>query len=159
MLKGMGALLLLGSALWLGLRLSAREQERLRQTEGLLLLLRHIRACIVCFADPIEEIYRRFQNRALEECGFLPALRTHGFAYALRVCDGLAQGDEVQTALASFADGVGKSNTREQAALCDYTVAVMEAALHRRQEEAPRRARLARGLALCGALALLVLLV
>ncbi|MBQ8351154.1 MAG: hypothetical protein IJY20_03810 [Clostridia bacterium] len=159
MLQIIGGGLLLGSFSYFGHYLAGLEGRRVRQMEGFLLLVRHVRTGIVCFAEPMEEIYRRFENEALETCGFLPALREGGFASALHVCrDRLYIGAEEGRALAAFAREVGKSYSREQAAVCDYTIGELEAALRRHQEEAPRRARAARSLAVCGGLALLILL-
>jgi stage III sporulation protein AB len=155
----LGALLLLGSFGYVGYTLVYMEHQRVRQTEGVLLLLRHIRNGIVCFAFPIEEIYAGFQNESLEACGFLPALRQGGFAHALQVCRHSLwlEAEELRT-LSAFAGEVGKSYSHEQARLCDYTAGEIEQALHRRREEAPRRARAAASLALCAGLALLILL-
>jgi stage III sporulation protein AB len=155
----LGALLLLGSFGYVGYALVGVEHRRVRQTEGFLLLLRHIRNGIVCFSAPIEEIYAGFQNESLEECGFLPALRQGGFAYALQACRHslLLEAEELHT-LSAFAGEVGKSYSREQASICDYTMGELEQALRHRREEAPRRARAAASLALCAGLALLILL-
>ena len=153
-----GALLLVGTFGYIGYHFSVMEGRRVRQTEGFLLLLRHIRTGIVCFSNPIEDIYRSFTNPALEACGFLPALRTGGFAHALRVCrESLYMEEEEWHTLLAFSEEVGKSYSHEQAAICDYTIAEMEKALHCRQEEAPRRARAARSLTGGGGLMLLLL--
>lgn len=159
MLQPIGALFLIGASFYLGYHFSVMEGRRVRQSEGFVLLLRHIRAGIVCYASPLGEIYAGFENRALEICGFLPALRAGGFAHALRLCrDRLYIEGEELCCLAAFAGQVGQGYTAEQAGLCDYTIAVMERALQRRQEEAPRRARAARSLTVCGGLMLLLLL-
>ena len=159
MLRVIGSLLLLGSFTYLGCHMAGVEGRRVRQTEGFLLLLRHVRTGIVSFANPIQQIYGSFANEALESCGFLAALRTGGFAHALRACrDGLFLEDEELRTLATFAGEVGKSYSREQAVICDYTIGELEAALRRHREQAPRRARAAGSLAVCGGLALLILL-
>ena len=159
MLKLMGGVLLLGCFSYIGYYVAGMEGRRVRQAEGFLLLLRHIRAGIVCFADPLAEIYHRFENEALEACGFLAALREGGFLHALHACrDCLYITAEEVRILHAFGSEVGKSNTREQAGACDYAIGELEGALRRHREEAPRRARAARSLAVCGGLALLILL-
>lgn len=154
-----GSLLLIGTFGYLGYYFSMMEGRRVRQTEGFLFLLRHIRTGIVCFANPVEDIYSGFENPALETCGFLPALRTGGFAHALYACrERLYLEEEELRTLHAFSEEVGKSYSHEQAVICDYTIGEMEKALQRRQEEAPRRARAARSLTMCGGLMLLLLL-
>ena len=159
MLQWIGGALLFGSACCLGWHYAGIEEGRVRQTEGFLLLVRHIRTRIVCFCDPIERIYADFQNPALEACGFLPAMRAGGLADALQACkDRLYIGEEEMRTLAAFGAELGKSDTTAQAAVCDYTMKEIEAVLHRRKEEAPRRARAARSLGVCGGLARVILL-
>lgn len=160
MARGIGALLLLGCSFYLGACLAAVEKWRVRQYEGFLLFVRHIRNSITCFQTPIEEIYAAFANVALERCGLLPALRAGcNLPAALHRCrDSLYVEAEEWRTLSAFASEVGKSYTQEQARICDYTIKELEAALHRQKEEGPRRARGARALAVCGGLALLILL-
>lgn len=160
MARGIGAFLLLGCSLYLGACLAGVEKWRVRQYEGFLLLVRHIRNGITCFQTPIDKIYAGFANAALERCGLLSALRAGAdLPTALQRCrDELYIEAEAWRTLSAFADEVGKSYTQEQAKLCDYTIKELEAALHRQKEEAPRRARGARALAVCGGLALLILL-
>ena len=158
MLQIVGSLLLLGSSAAIGWQLARREIERVQHTEGLLLLLRHIRTGIVCYANPITDIYAGFQHPGLERCGFLPCLRSRGFLQALDTCGRLRVDAEDMRTLRAFAAAVGRGFSRDQAAICDYTIAALERSLACRQGEAPRRARAAGALSLCGGLMLLLLL-
>ena len=159
MLQIVGSILLLGSSAAVGWQLARVEMDRVQHTEGLLLLLRHIRTGIVCYANPITDIYKDFQNPALERCGFLPCLRSGGLLQALDACGNRlhVDGEDMRT-LRSFAASVGRGFSRDQAAICDYTIAALERSLTHRQGEAPRRVRAAGALSVCGGLMLLLLL-
>ena len=67
-------------------------------------------------------------------------------------------GGEELAILTAFAEGVGRSYSAEQIALCDYTLRELEKALARRREEAPKRTRVLRTLSLVGGLMLVILL-
>lgn len=159
MLRITGVLLLAGLTLYLCLFFTGVEGRRVRQCEGFLLLLRHIRAQITCFRTPIEQIYAGFENEALRQAGFLAALQKGGFSPALADCRAqlLLEAEEYKL-LHAFGQEVGRSLTGEQAALCDYTIAELEKALAHRREEAPRRIRAARSLTLTGGLMLILVL-
>lgn len=159
MLQLIGAAGLISLALYLAVALSKMEMRRVRQMEGLLLLVRHIRGEIACFRTPVADIYASFQNEALAECGFLAALRERGFYSALMAGrETLYLGGEELAILTAFAEGVGRSYSAEQIALCDYTLRELEKALARRREEAPKRTRVLRTLSLVGGLMLVILL-
>lgn len=155
----MGAALLLALSLYFCRSLARMEQGRVRQTEGILLLLRSLRTHIACFRTPTDEIYAAFENPALAEIGFLATLREAGLAEALsQHAKQLYLDEEELKLLSSFAEELGKSYCDDQLALCDYAQAQMEAALARRRAEAPARTRATRSLVLTGGLMLILVL-
>lgn len=159
MLQLIGAAGILSLAVYLSIVLSVMEARRVRQIEGLLLLVRHIRGEIACFRTPVGDIYATFHNEALAECGFLAVLRESGFSAALATGrETLYLAEEELATLTAFAEGVGRSYSAEQVALCDYTERELEKALAKRREEAPKRTRVLRTLSLVGGLMLVVLL-
>lgn len=159
LLRALGMLVLFGVSLCLCRTVSRVERGRVRQAEGFLLLLRHIRTQIACFRTPVGEIYAGFENRALASCGFLAALRRDGFAAALRECrPGLYLGSEELALLAAFGDEVGKSYCEEQLALCDYTVGELESLFTKRRDEESGRTRVAHSLVITGSLMLILIL-
>ena len=159
MLKIFGILLLCGLFGYFAFDYTRHQQKRLYQTEGFLLLLRWLRGQISCYSLPISEAVAGFENKALEECGFLPRLRTDGFPVALGSCrDSLSVTKETERMLSAFAEGVGKSYREEQIALCDFTIGELEAAVHHVRQECPKQARLGRSLLISGGLALILVL-
>ncbi len=131
----------------------------MRQCEGFLLLVRHIRAEIAGFRAPLDEALSRFENDTLEEAGVLSLARERGLSSAIRSCrDGLLlDGGEIECLLC-FAEGVGRGYTEEALALCTRTEGTLASALEKRKGEAPARARAGQALLLFGGLSLLLLL-
>lgn len=153
-----GAALIFAVSAALAAVFSRAETVRVRQYEGMLLLLRKIRTEIACFRTPTAAIYARFENDALAAAGFLPVLRQRGFSAALDDAGErlLLDGEDMRT-LGAFAAGLGRSYPAEEIARCDRAIAELSAAYDRRRREAPGRARAALSLWLCGG-AMLVLL-
>ncbi len=159
MLQLIGAIGVMALSAYLAFSFSKMEGKRVRQIEGFLLLIRHIRAEIACFRTPVADIYAGFSHAALAECGFLESLRERGFSAALAAGQGeLYLEEEEMATLSAFGEGVGRSYSGEQIALCDYTIGELEKALSRRREEAPKRARVLRTLSIAGGLMLVILL-
>lgn len=155
----LGSLLLVGLSLYGCYSFSLLEEKRVRQTEGFLLLLRYMRTRISCFRTAREDIYASFENRALSECGFLCALRAHGFAAALeRMRPQLYLDEEELLLLSSFGEELGQGYSEEEVILCEGAIKEMEQAMEKRRSEAPRRTRVAHSLVMTGGLALVFLL-
>lgn len=160
-IKTIGAVLLLCITVYLCVAFTWNEARRLRQLEGLLLLLRTVRGQISCFRTPVDRIYASFENEALERCGFLPALRQTGdFTQALEaVGPRLLMPEEEARLLSSFGLELGGTYRDEQVAACDYYISELENCFARRREERPRRLRLGRSLLLTGGLMLILVFI
>lgn len=154
-----GSLFLLAFGLLLSRGLVRAEEDRVRQTEGFLLLLRHARTSISCFRTPLRDIWQSFENRALAECGFLPLLQRDGFSAALIAASPhLYLGKEDLRLLTSFGYEIGKSRFEEQITLCNYTVERLEASYARCVEEVPARRRTVGTVVMTGTLMLILVL-
>ena len=160
LLKVCGALTLLILTLYLCYEATSMERRRVRQTEGFLLLLRHIRSQISCFCTPVRDILSSFENEALERSGFLCEARSGDFVSALDICkDRIYLDTEEINLLIAFGEELGKSYREEQIENCDYYIGELENLYGKRREEQPKRARLFRSLVLtCGLMVIIVFL-
>ncbi len=155
-----GAFTLLFITLYLCYEASRMEFRRLRQTEGFLLLIRHVKAQISCFCTPLAEIFAEFENSSLEAIGFTSALREGGFSYALEKCkDKIYLDTERINMLANFGEELGKSYREEQIECCDYYIGELENAYTKTRDEQPRRAKLYRSLLLTGGLMVIIVFI
>lgn len=156
-----GVLVLGAMTYYLCHSLTRFESRRIRQTEGFLLLLRHIKAMISCYRAPVREIYDGFSCRALEECGFIDALRLEGsFERAIQICrERIYLEEEEINLLTAFGRELGKSYRDEEVESCDYYIGEFERAFAGRREEHPKRVKLYRSLVITGALMLVIVLI
>lgn len=155
-----GMLFLCMTAFFLCRAIRQLEEKRIRQTEGFLLLLRHLRAMISCYRAPVREIYDGVSSPALEECGFLAVLAERGdFGAAIDSCrDRLLLRDEEIRLLSSFGRELGGSYREEEVESCSYYIGELERAYAALREEHPKRVRLSRSLVITGTLMLVILL-
>ena len=160
LLKGCGSLTLLVLTLYLCYQASSMEKRRVRQTEGFLLLLRHIKAQISCFCTPVRDIILSFENEALERAGFLCEAKKGDFVSAMSLCrDKIYLDTEEINLLLAFGEELGKSYRDEQIENCDYYIGELETLYSKRREEQPKKTRLYRSLVLsCGLMIIIVFL-
>ncbi|MFA5561730.1 MAG: stage III sporulation protein AB [Eubacteriales bacterium] len=161
LLKSFGVIVLLGMTLYLCISFSVFERRRMAQSEGFLLLVRHIKAQIACFRLPLGEIFHTFAHAELERCGFLPTLREgRDFAAALQAAaPAIWLSAEESGLLRAFAGELGRSYREEQVACCEYYAGELEQAYAQRRRDHPTRAKLYRSLFVTGALMLIIILV
>ena len=158
MLRILGILLLMAALGYLCLLHSRRETARVKQCEGLMLLVRHLRTRIGSFREPPDIALAAFQSEALEEMGFLPVARERGLASAVRAFYGAPPlPQEEWGMLATFAERLGASYTREALALCESTERALSQTLTRCREDAPARRRVGHALLIFGGLSLFLL--
>ena len=160
LLKSFGIILLLTGSLYLCFSFSQFERKRLRQCEGFLLLLRHIRAQISCFRMPIGRIYASFSTEELEQCGFLSLLRdTEDLEKALLGAKGnIWISEEEISLLKAFGRELGEGYAEEQIAVCDYYIGELEKAYGERRNGLPQQTKLYRSLFITGGLMLAIML-
>ena len=100
-------------------------------------------------------MYRSFSNSVLEDCGFLPALRSHEndevycdvWKNALRSCaKNLALGEKQLALVTEFGDCVGKSHGQIQTNNLDYYIAEMRAEIAKEKAECAKNIKLYRTL-------------
>ncbi len=160
LIKWIGIFLLAAATLYIALDLARSCRQRTRQTEAILLLIRHVRAKISCFSTPVGEILADFENEVLERSGILPSARENGLAAAVRAasergCISRAQADM----LSDMWGQLGGGYREEAVKICDYYISEFESTLSHEREEHPRMARLLRGVVLTGGAMLIIVLI
>ena len=159
LIKFIGIFLLLTATLYLSVSIARSYRQRTRQTEGILLLLRHIRAKISCFSTPMSEIFEDFDNSELERTGFLSLARDKGLSSAVE--ESLRLGYftyEQADMLMAMWNQLGDGYVDNAVGVCDYYISQFENVLSHEREEHPKMARIARGVVLTGGLMLIIVL-
>lgn len=138
-LRYLGVLLVFVASTLLGFAFAGSAGSKLRNNDGLIALIRHIRQKIGFFRSTPAEIYASFENHDLEKAGFCDALRREGLAGALERVDCFDLDENCENALRQFAGQIGKSPLGEQISACDYLLELLEAEQKRLCEEYPAK--------------------
>lgn len=124
LIKSIGACLIIASSLFYGATMIREEHRRLIIADALAEMIRYVRDHIDHFRTPIPDILDSFENKTLEDCGFLTAARERGlrviaddFPASVREAD-----RDVSAALRDFCVGIGCGYKDEELRLCDYTL-------------------------------------
>ena len=150
-----GALFLFAFFCLLGIYAGEREKQRLAECEAFSELFGYIKNQINYFLTPTKVMYRNFSNKVLEECGFLPALRSHEndevyhgiWRASLESCkkDLLVRGRCMELIL-DFGECIGKSHGQIQTNSFDYYIAEMKNIIEKEKTESEKNIRLYRTL-------------
>lgn len=114
-MKIIGAMLLVMSSALLSVTLCTEARRRVKAAAALHAMMLFITNRVECFLQPVDTILLSYENDYLEECGFLPEVRRHGFDAAL---DSVHFNTEYDSALRRFAEQSGGGYKTEQLALC-----------------------------------------
>ena len=157
-MKLFGIFLFALGALLFTARVSAGERKKGKRIEGVYLLFLHMRHAICKEGLPLSEVYARFANQALEEEGFLPALRAEGLSAALKKHPPPIS-DAALGALFLYAEGLGKRFLEEEANALESACERLVGELDGFRLALPSRLKIYRTLLLSGSGMLLLLFV
>ena len=160
MIRFLGALMIFAACTAVGFSASAMYLKRVRQLEAFVQLVSYIGAQIDGFLTPLERIYASFENRTLEECSFLVALRGQGGVAAMQICRrSLNLTKNERGELLRFFEGLGQHSAYEEARYCAYYERRIEELAKAARAEYPSKSRVCRTLGvLLGLMLALVLL-
>ena len=135
--------------------------------KGLILLFESIQFEIDTFLRPQEEIFTRFQNRDLEEIGFLPLLRQEVRSdpcFALKRCAELllAEGsftEREREMLSDFCEHFGTQSKAAQSEDCQRLLSVLREEEVREREKGKTDASVSLAGGICLGIALFILLI
>jgi hypothetical protein len=137
--------------------LNSAARLTLARIEGVLMLVRHIRSEIECFSMPLPSAFARCPHAVYEKCGYTRQSPPSSFS---ELIDGCAQLDgECLSILVRLADGLGKGYKDDQLALCDYYLELLEDRRAVLGSQLPMKMKRNGALCLCGALAVVILLI
>ena len=160
MIRLLGALMIFVSCAAIGFSASSMYSKRVRQLEAFAQLISYIGAQIDGFLMPLERIYASFENRTLEECSFLTALREEGGVAAMQICRrslNLTQNEREE--LLRFFEGLGKHSAYEETRHCTYFEKRIKELAEAARGEYPSKSKVCRTLGvLLGLMLALVLL-
>lgn len=139
----------------IGFYAGEKEKRRLAECEAFLEFFEYIKNQVNYFLTPTKVMYRCFSSEILEECGFLPALRSHEddeiyrdvWRISLQSCEkNLRITKKQKSLILEFGDCIGKSNGDIQTASFDYYISEMRAQVETEKQEGAKNAKLYRTL-------------
>lgn len=134
-----GILLVFAASTVFGFSMASSAGTRLRNNEGLIFLIRHIRQKIGYFKSTPSEIYASFENRDLEKNGFCKVLCEKGLLEAIERVNCFELDENCENALKEYAGQIGKTPLGDQISSCDYLIELLETGQKRLCEEYPAK--------------------
>lgn len=137
--------------------LNSSAKRSLEQIEGFISLVRHIRSQIECFSMPLPTALERCSDEVLAKCGYKGAKTVKSISELLESCS--EEDAESGKLMREFAASIGRGYRTEQLTLCDYYIGLLETRRKRVCEQLPSRLKRNSAVCLCGALAVVILLI
>ena len=149
-----------------GMVMAKHAEEEARRLEAVILMIDHIKYEIGEYMTPQNELFARFENRALEACGFLGILkkcRSDGeksvLSKALEVYGDLLCEKRCNMLLADFSESLGKLSRSAQLERCDSYREKFNSVYAEKSTKLQGEKKLCRSMGiLCGTAAVLMLL-
>lgn len=158
--KAIGMVTVFIMTVLLGLTLADGYRRESRRLRAFLRLVAFIRTQIGGFHTPLEEIYRRFDDKDPEIAPFLASMRENGFEEAVnRLLPSLDLGDRTGSILREFAMGLGKSDAADQVKRCELCEAGLAEELKRAEDALPGKLKVCRALSVSIAVMTVILLI
>ncbi len=152
----------------LGIFAGERVKKRLAECEAFLSLFEYIKNQVNFFLTPTKVMYRNFENKVLEECGFLPALRSHENDAVYHdiwrsALDSSAKGlhltEKQRILIADFGGCIGKTSGEIQAGSFDYYIAELRGEIEKEKIEGAKNVKLYRTLGLAAGACAAILII
>lgn len=134
MMKIIGAVFLLSSAVWYGYLKIRDERRKIAELEELCDLALYIRENIVHYMKPLPEIFASYSGGVLEKNGFLDDCRKFGIRVAWENSS-LSLPENCNRAMCDFANSIGSGYRDDEINLCNFTLEQLCKAMQTMREE------------------------
>ncbi len=156
-LKVIGAIIIALSGIVGSFTLNRAARRSLEQTEGFITLIKRLRSDIDCFSLPLPTALERCPAEVYIKCGYFLGQTPRSVRALIEACS--VSDAESFRIMKAFAGSIGRGYREEQLAICDYYADLLEERRQRLYEQLPTRTKRNSALCLCGALAVVILLI
>ncbi len=156
-LKIVGVLIIAVSGIVGSYTLNCAARRSLEQTEGFIAILRRLRSDIECFSMPLPTFLERCPSELYAKCGYSSDGAPRSVAALVDGCS-VYDAESCKT-MRAFARSIGRGYREEQLAICDYYTDILEERRQRLCEQLPNKTKRNSAMCLCGALAVVILLI
>ncbi len=116
------------------------------QLEAFHRLVAHTARQVEGFLYPLDKIFSEYEDRVLEQCGFLDTLRRHGPENSVEACKNKLYISEADiSVIKSFFSEVGRHTAHEEARHLAYYEKKLGELASKSRSELPSKVRLSRG--------------
>ena len=157
LLKIIGSLIILFSALFIAKSLTREIEDTLKKISAVRSVLEYTKRQIGCYALSASEILRGIDSKTFAECGYkkeTPPRDFSEFFSSVEIGDG-----EIESALASFSKDFGKAYRADELAFCTLHIERVRAREQKLMKDFAKRKKVIYTVALCLALGAVVLLI
>ena len=142
-----GAAMVFCASVYIGVTAASVLRLRVRQLEAFCSFIGHIGTQIDVYLAPLDTIYRSFDDKQLEKCGFLAAIRCNSGEKALEICRNRLYITESElTQLRDFFSGLGNGLAPHEVKHCLYYEKRLGESARAAREELTKKSRLYRSL-------------
>lgn len=159
LIKAAGLVVIFAVLLYGGFSIGFECRDVCRRLDGLCRLVCFIRSRIECYNQPLYEIYKEFEDDALEDCGFLEKLRNEGFSSALERYKDIETSEELIHHLSEFSSQLGRSLSSEQIKNCDAMIYYLNECLCKERERLPQKIKLIKAVSVAVAAMVVIVLI
>ncbi len=146
MLRIVGALMIFFASTAIGITVAEIWRKGTVQLEAFHRLVVHTARQIEGFLYPLDKIFAEYEDKVLEQCGFLDALRHHGPDNSMEACKGRLYISEADiSVIKAFFSEVGRHTAHEEARLLAYYEKKLGELASKSRSELQSRVRLSRG--------------
>ena len=132
-------------------------KDGLRQTEALISFVRFLRSQIECFSLSVPRTLERCPKEILSGCGYSGEGKPRSISELIEECR-IADGASKRH-MERLCSDIGKGYRKEQLALCDYCISLLEERRAQLAGQLPLRIKMNSALSIAGAAAIVILLI
>ena len=158
MLKYIGLAVLFFISVYIGQIISGTYKTSVKQIEAFIQFIKYIKSQVEYYGTPYPEIFSKYTNIPLEQCGFIQRLRNGDWNTAL---DDTVFGfdNNIKEILYNFGRDLGKKMRDDEINNCDYTIEQLRIHYNTLKSDLPKKNKLCTSLSLMAGLSMIIILI
>ena len=157
LLKIMGVLIIVFSAIMIALNLSQKTDATAKSVSALRCILEHAKNMIDCYSLPASEILCGLDFSLFSSCGY--SKNTHPLSFEEFVKNANILDKEADELMRAFAEGFGKGYRRDELLRCSSYLEKMRSREQKLIKEAAKKKNMIFTVAICASLAVVILII
>ena len=158
MLKYIGLAVLFFISVYIGQIISGTYKNSVKQLEAFIHYIKYIKSQVEYYSTSYPDIFNKYTNVTLEQCGFISRLRDSDWNTAI---EGTAFSfdNNIKEILCNFGIELGKKMKDDEINNCDYTIEQLRIHYNTLKSELPKKNKLCTSLSLMAGLSTVIILI